>query len=148
MRGNEEQRSAVLTGGRAVRCVVILVALLVAGCSDSIDCCQDGASVGAITGVVVNGNQVPQAGVRLEAIAFQAECEGWVAPGPFGFARSDDMGQFEMPVVLFLMRPTQYCFQMVLAQGSVADTTEQLQVRSFEKSPPMDTTRLTLVVAW
>jgi hypothetical protein len=146
MRGMEE-RNSVKKGRWALPACLVLVALGLGGCTDSIECCQDGATAGAVTGVVVNVNQQPQSGVTLKAIDFQAECQGWVAPGPFGFARSDEMGKFEMPVGLVLMRPADYCFKIEMALGDLADTTGELRLRSYDRTPP-DTTRVTLVVPW
>ena len=146
--GADKGRAKELRTSGIVQRGLWLIALCLPACGDElVDCCVDGSTGGVVAGLVVDGDGRPQE-VNLSAINFQSECEGWIAPGPWGLARSNSEGEFEMSVSLFLMGPARYCFDMVATQGSATDTIEGLQIRTFETSPPPDTTRLTLVVAW
>ena len=122
----------------------LLVLLLLAGCSDGVDCCIDSASGALVEGFIVDDQAEPVGGVQLSTTGSRFDCGPGREPGGpgEGSASADSAGWFRMRVSSFLGSPGAYCVDIVVSRRDAApDTTRNVPVRFFE-GEVLDTTRL------
>jgi hypothetical protein len=125
------------------------MAILMSACTDILVLDQDSTSFAAVSGVVLNGEGHPLADVRVDAVNLRRDCEAASEyVGRLSSARTDEDGEFQMTLELFLWAPGSYCLDFEVDLSDLAHFESGIEFEAFLRDPPADTALVTLTTPW